>query len=92
MASGSHTWKGTWALLPIAPMNSSTPPTMATSARALSPAAAASRRSVKRNEPTAVPTTITPSTKPTSATLLVMNALMAAALLAWSSHQWPISR
>ena len=86
MASGSHTWKGNWALLPIAPMNRASPAQNATCARAESPSATAFRMSVNRNEPTVTAMMITPMNSPTSAILLTKNALVAAALLAWSSQ------
>jgi hypothetical protein len=92
MASGSHTWKGHWALFPIAPMNRARPTQTPTPASAESPASTAPRRSLKRNEPTARPEMITPRNRPTSATLFTRKALVAAALLAWSSHQWPMRR
>ena len=92
MASGSHTWKGHWALFPMAPMNTARPTHTPTSARAELLASTASSRSVKRNDPTVSPAMITPRNRPTSATLFTRKALMAAALLAWSSHQWPINR
>ncbi len=41
--------------------------------------------------PAAQNSVITPTIRPTSPTRLVMNALSAASLLAFSSHQWPIS-
>ena len=92
MASGSQTWNGNWALLPMAPMNRASPAQKATRMRAPSSLAIASSTSLNRNEPTVTPTMITPMIRPTSATLLAMNALMAAALFSWSSHQCPRRR
>jgi len=86
MASGSQTWNGNWALLPMAPMKSARPPQNATLASAESPEATASRTASNRNEPTVTPMMITPMNRPTSAILLVRNALVAAALFSWSSQ------
>jgi len=79
MASGSQTWRGNWALFPIAPMKRPRPAQNPKVARRLPvPAATASMMSVKRNEPTDIVTMITPTKSPTSATLLVRNALIPA--------------
>ena len=53
MASGSHTWSGNWALLPIAPMKSATPAQKRNVASVVPPPpATTSMMSVNRNEPT----------------------------------------
>ena len=81
IASGSQTWSGNWALLPIAPQNSSRQmPTIIH--WLMSPAASSSgssvNTSVKLSVPTVVQMAMMPSAKPTSPTRLTRNAFLLA--------------
>ena len=90
MASGSHTWRGNWADLPIAPKNNSSPPTSATSSRVPPPTMllvpTAALMVEKRKLPNEGAMRMVPRIRPTSATLLVRNALTAASLFSFFSQ------
>ncbi len=86
MASGSHTWNGNWALLPIAPMNSARPAQKPNWARVVSPLSMRSKISENWNDPAEIAIMIAPMKRPTSATLFTMNALLPASTLSKSSQ------
>ena len=80
IASGSHTWSGNWALLPMAPQNSSRQmPTIIHCS--ISPAASSSGRSsntsVKFRVPTVVQMAMMPSAKPDVAHAVDQERLLA---------------
>ena len=95
IASGNHTWSGNWALLPIAPANSSRlMPTIIQGA--ISPAASFSGRSWNTSPKFRVPTVVQmatmPSANPISPTRLVRNAFLLARAALLRRYQKPISR
>ena len=77
IASGSHRYRGSWALLPTAPMNSITPIAVAVD-WARSPWIAAPLIVEKLSEPTAPKARNVATMKPQSPTRLVMNAFLPA--------------
>src|SRR6266540_5300223 len=89
MASGSQTWSGNWADLPIAPAKrrrammvavvSVWPPILA-------------KTSVKANDPSVVQIMITPRPKPKSPIRLTTNAFLAAPAAEGFLYQKPMSR
>src|SRR4029450_13787972 len=90
MASGSQVWRMNWPDLDMTAairqhdaMSSVLWPTL--------PSSAATLVSMMSKLPTVQNSRITPMIRPTSPTRLVMKALRAAWLLAFSSHQGPIS-
>jgi hypothetical protein len=90
MASGSHTCRMNWPLFDI---TAAVRHRLATSKRwwLMSPALANSLVLRMSNEPAAQNRTVMPTSSPTSPTRFVMNALSAASLFGFSSHQWPIN-
>jgi hypothetical protein len=91
IASGSQVWRMNW---PDLDMTAATRQQEATSNAVwlIVPSSAASFMRTMSNVPPAVQNRrITPTIRPTSPTRLVMKALSAASLLAFSSHQWPMS-
>ena len=86
MASGSHTWNGNWALLPIAPMNSARPAQNPNWARVELPPTMVSKISENLNDPADSAMMIAPMNRPVSATLFTMNALLPASTLSKSSQ------
>ena len=93
MASGSHTYSGICADLPVAPTNSSSPTKLAgTSSAAPVPLTKALLIVSMSSVPKARYNRNMPSRKPASPIRLVMNALRPAFALVRSSNQKPISR
>ena len=95
IASGSQTWSGNWALLPIAPMNSSRqmPIIIHGSISPLSSFSGSSlKTSVKLTVPIVVQMAMMPSAKPKSPTRLVMNAFLLARAAERLWYQKPMSR
>ena len=91
IASGSQTCSGICALLPIAPMKSSTPTRLADTAGITGALKASLTRSMS-SVPSVWYSRNMPSRKPASPMRLVMNAFLPAAALTGSSNQKPISR
>jgi len=91
MASGSQTWRGNWADLPMVPPNSSRAATVSNQG-ASRPSLAAREISGMFVVPAAKVSTKIPNMNGTSPTRVVMKALMAAFEFSFSSHQCPISR
>ena len=93
MASGSHTWRGNCADLPIVPPKSSNAATE-TRPRDTSgpPTSSPTCWMLAEWKPVAAINTKMPNMNGTSPILVVMNALIAALELIRSSHQCPISR
>ncbi len=89
MASGSHTYSGICALLPVAPTNSSRPMAIRVPVVAV---ATVGRTSVNSREPKVAKMMNIATMKPTSPMRLVTNAFLAAAAYAGFSNQKPISR
>src|ERR671924_1126662 len=86
IASGSQVCSGTWADFANAPTSSSRQPaTRSPSLRPNSPAASNARR--KSSEPTCLKMKYVPSTRPTSPTTLITNALMPAAVAVVRRYQ-----
>ncbi len=86
MASGSQTCSGNWADFPMAPMKIASPAQKAYRARVGAPSSTPWRMSVKRKDPTDTDRMMAPMNNPTSATLLVRNALIAADEFSCSSQ------
>ncbi len=91
IASGSHTWKGNWALLPAAPTKSST----ATVLR-MSGSTSATFQATKESKKSIVPVSrkmpMMPMRKPWSATRLTRKAFFEASAGARLVYQKPMSR
>ena len=89
IASGSHTWSGTCADLPIAPTSSSSATSVADAGAQLGIVRA---RGTKSNVPAFANMTNSPIRKPTSPTRVVRNAFCEALRGASCSYQKPMSR
>ncbi len=90
MASGSQVWRMNW---PDFDITAATRQHDATSRAVwlMPPFSASVLVSMMSNVPPAAQNrVIMPTSRPTSPTRLVMNALRAASLLGFSSHQWPM--
>ncbi len=90
MASGSQTWSGSWADLPIAPASSSSE--IAVAVPCVSSPAASPNTVSKSSEPTCTKISATPSSIAASPILVVTNAFFAALDAAGRSYQKPINR
>jgi len=91
IASGSQTWSGNWALLPIAPANTS----RATIASGITSSEAGASISFAIESwmfsvPVLTQMAMIPSAKPTSPTRLTMNAFLAASAADRFLYQNPI--
>ena len=95
IASGNQTWSGNWALLPIAPANTSSAIPV-TIQGASSPVAALSTIRSTAGPMSSVPTVVQmakiPMAKPTSPIRLTMNAFFAASAAERRRYQKPMSR
>ena len=91
MASGSQTWKGNWADLPMAPRNSSKATAVVTP-WLKAPVRAASNASDMLKLPTFSHNSNMPISMPTSPMRVTTKAFLAASLAAGRSCQKPISR
>ena len=92
IASGSQTWSGNWALLPIAPANTSRA-TTTTGIGFDSPCATMVAIEPRMSSvPVLTKMAMIPSAKPTSPTRLTMNAFLAASAAERLRYQKPISR
>ena len=92
IASGSQTWSGNWALLPIAPANTSS----ATIGSGISSSPAGASMSVASDSwmfivPVLTKIAMIPSANPTSPTRLTMNAFFAASAADRLWYQNPMS-
>jgi hypothetical protein len=93
IASGSHTWSGNCADLPIVPPNNSNAAAATSAVDAPSPATSSPiSRMFDVSRPVAKTSAKMPNMNGTSPTRVVMNALIAAFEFVFSSHQCPISR
>ena len=97
IASGSQTWSGNWALLPIAPANTSRA-TANSGIGLASPwwrSVSIDSRMLSVASPAALVLTkmaMIPSANPTSPTRLTMNAFLAASIALRLRYQKPMSR
>ena len=89
IASGSQTWSGNWALLPIAPANSSSEMIVIVVASSSPIRSMTSRMS---SVPRLTKISMIPRMKPTSPTRLTMNAFFAASAAVRLRNQNPMSR
>ena len=90
IASGSQTWSGNWALLPMAPAKISR--AMAATIDRLDPLADPLETTSDVEVPRVTKMSMIPSAKPTSPTRLTMNAFLAASAADRLRYQKPISR
>ena len=91
IASGNQVWSGNWPDLPMQAMNSATAAMLSTFLLPNSPPADASLMWRMSSEPKIPSSIAVPTSRPTSPTRTVRNALSAERALASSSHQCPIS-
>ncbi len=91
IASGSQTWSGNWALLPIAPQNSSSAIAVTTTGWS-SPLMMCSVDSRMSSVPTLTKISMIPRANPTSPTRLTMNAFLAARAALRRRYQKPMRR
>ena len=89
MASGSQTWSGNCALLPIAPVKTSSAIAVIVAGARLGALSITSRMS---SVPRLTKISMMPSAKPTSPTRLTMNAFLAASAALGRRYQNPINR
>ncbi len=94
IASGSQTYSGIWALLPVAPMKSKRAMVERTPNCAVSIGMVAARSAtfLKSNVPNVLKTRKTPRMKPQSPTRFVMNAFFPASAALFFSYQYPINK
>ncbi len=92
IASGSQTWSGNWALLPIAPAKISSATTQIGIGRLAPSTVSRSIASRMFSVPTLTKIAMIPSANPTSPTRLTMNAFLAASAAVRLCFQNPISR
>ncbi len=90
MASGSQVCSGNWPLLPMQAMNKAML-AISSTVWLVEPSRALRLISWMENVPMLPNRMAVPTSRPTSPTRTVKNALRAARLLASSSHQWPMS-
>src|SRR5438093_6304119 len=90
IASGNHTWSGTWALLPTAPANSSR--AIAVAASFVKTVPAVPKTTSKSSVPNRKTISASPISISVSPILVVMNAFFAASALPGTSDQNPINR
>ena len=90
IASGNHTWSGTWALLPIAPANNNS--AIAVAASFVNTVPAVPKTASKSSVPNRKTISASPISISVSPILVVMNAFFAASALAGTSDQNPINR
>ena len=91
MASGSQTWSGNWADLPMAPRKMSRVAQVKV-LEAISPACAASKMAVISKVPVTLNRIRMPISRPTSPIRVVTKAFFAASAADLFSYQKPINR
>jgi len=92
IASGSQTWRGNWALLPIAPANTSSATTQTGIGSAAPSAVSLVIDSWMFRVPVSTKIAMIPRANPTSPTRLTMKAFFAASAADGLCFQNPISR
>ncbi len=92
IASGSQTWSGNWALLPIAPANTSRATSEIGTMNVAPGAVSLASESWMFIVPVFTKIAMIPSANPTSPTRLTMNAFFAASAADRRVYQNPISR
>ena len=91
IASGSQTWKGNWADLPIAPRNRRRAAAVSVP-WPISPALTAAKVVDMSKVPTSLKSSRIPRSSPTSPILVVIKAFLAASAADRLSYQKPMSR
>src|SRR5437763_9065113 len=92
MASGSQVWSGTWADLANAPTSSRRQPTTRSVWLCVNVCGTAAKVLTKSTVPVCLKMKNVPSTRPTSPTTLITNALMPARVAVVRRYQYEISR